>query len=143
MLNALHAAPVNAVRLHRACASSAVQTLPVKSSSGRTAVSSLVETPHTSLFHNAKEASPNQRFFRSILIYRSQTGLFILFTTCPTKRRKLTRNSRVGKILSTTQGRGNSSGALRAVGVSNRFGGVCVDKCQLHAFKTNVQTPKI
>lgn len=93
-------------------------------------------TPH--LLHTAKEASPNQRFFWFVLTHRSQTDLLILFTPWPTKRRKLTRNSRVGKILSTTHGRGNSSGAPRAVGVSNRF----FDKCQLHALKTDYQTPE-
>ncbi len=72
-------------------------------------------TPH--LFHNAKVASPNQCFFWIVRLHRPQTGLF---TPWPTKRRKLTRNSPVGKILSTTHGRGNSSGAPRAVGVSNR-----------------------
>lgn len=98
------------------------------------AVSSRVERLHTSFISQREGDKPESTLFWFVLIHRSQTDLFILFTPWPTKRRKLTRNSRVGKILSTTHGRGNSSGAPRAVGVSNRF--FFFDKCQLHALKT-------
>lgn len=124
-----------AVPPHYACALNAASGVSDRTTA---AVSSRVEGLHTSFISQRKGGKPESTLSWFACIHCPQTGLFILFKPWPTKRRKLTRKSRIGKILSTTRGRGNSSGARRVVGVSHRF---LTSACST-PLKNNVQNPQ-